>query len=139
MQSYDEYTAELENDTKLSQNVLFALKKYQTLGKTTFSYDLGTFLRFNMNHFEDEYDRDMLKYIILTIRENIETYDEREEQVNGAIHEMERHPEQQVNPFACNLYVMLSGNDWVSSYEDEVHYMLESLSNSLEDSKVSGD
>jgi len=123
------YWAKLQKEANSSEEVLCVLKRYQELGEETFSKDLHKFLRLDINFFIDKEDREMLMKVMKTIRLDIMRYKERRDQVDGAIREMESHPERQVNPFARNMYVKtLGGHYWVDNYNEEVYYVLQKLS-----------
>ena len=129
MDSDEEYFANLEEEANSSEEVLCVLKRYQELGEETFSKDLHNFLRFDINFFIYQEDRETLRNVILDIRVDKAQYKERRDQVNGAIHEMEKYPKLKVNPFARHMYVkILGGNYWVDNYEEEVYYILQALS-----------
>jgi hypothetical protein len=123
------YWAKLEKEANRVNKVLRVLKRYQKLGEQTFSDNLHEFLCFNINFFQDDKHRQMLRNVILDIRQDITRYNERRDQVNGAIRDMESKPKLQVNPFARNMYVkILGGNYWVENYKDDVYIVLQALS-----------
>ena len=101
----EDVTDQLDMRADYSVNVLSFWKMYQELGEKKFYLDLCDFLCLNIASFRESKDRKRLRGVIVSIEHHIETYSQRRDQVNGAICEIDRHPERDINSFARNLYV----------------------------------
>ena len=125
----EDLTEQLVMRADYSVNVLRALEAYKQLGDNMFYLDMCNFLYFDIAKFNERKDRQRLRGVITSIEDHIETYDQLRHQVNGAILEIKRDPEEDVNLFAHNLYVnILRGEGFSAAYEKDMRSAWEQLS-----------